>query len=167
MPNLPIPPFAIALWLLLPLALAWQCSDMAILPTFGWRLDPVLVLVLLAGIRLGPRHGVMFGLVAGAGQDMLVGAGLLYGLTKALVGFAAGLMQESVYDLDAPTLALMGLLGTLGEALLVAINLVAAGRTGVFELYGALALPMGVANAALIVFLNLWLRHLPTHLVRE
>src|SRR5439155_17977148 len=85
---------------LLPLALVWQVSDLGILPAFGWRLDPPLVLAVAAGLLLGPRVGVWFGLVAGAGQDLLLGAGLLYAATKALAGFVAGLVQPQLYRLD-------------------------------------------------------------------
>ena len=90
-----------ALWLMIPVALVWQASDLAVLPYFHWRLDPTLALVVLAGLMLGPRHGALFGLAAGAGQDLLIGGGLLYGVTKALAGWVAGAVQPQIYRLDA------------------------------------------------------------------
>ncbi|MFN3431225.1 MAG: LytS/YhcK type 5TM receptor domain-containing protein, partial [Candidatus Sericytochromatia bacterium] len=85
-----------ALPALLPLALIWQSSELAVLPVFGWRLDPTLVLVIAAGLMLGPRYGLVFGLIAGGCQDVLLGAGLVYGFTKGLAGWAAGLIQPHI-----------------------------------------------------------------------
>lgn len=156
-----------ALWLLIPVALVWQTSDLAVLPYFHWRLDPTLALVVLAGLLLGPRHGVWFGLAAGAGQDLLIGGGLLYGLTKGLAGLAAGLAQPQIYRLDALSLAVVGLLWTIGEGLLVALYLFAQGRTAVWDHFAAQSLPLGLANAVLIVLLYAWLNRLPPPEARE
>lgn len=154
-------PRVVALWLLLPLALIWQSSDLAVLPFLGWRLDPTLALVVLAGLLLGPRHGVWYGLIAGGGQDLLIGAGLLYGLTKGLAGWLAGMMQPQILRLDVLSLAVVGLLWTLGEGLLVALYLFAQGRTAVWDHFAAQSFPLGVANALLLVLLYTVLRRLP------
>lgn len=150
-----------ALWLLVPVALIWQASDLAMLPYVHWRLDPTLALVILAGLLLGPRHGIWFGLVAGGGQDLLIGGGLVYGATKGLAGMLAGMIQPQIYRLDALSLAGVGLLWTLGEGLLVALYLFAQGRTAVWDHFAAQSLPLGLANAVLIVVLYAGLRRLP------
>lgn len=156
-----------ALCLLIPVALIWQTSDLAVLPIFHWRLDPTLAIVVLAGLLLGPRYGVWFGLAAGAGQDLLIGGGLLYGLTKGLAGMVAGLAQPQIYRLDALSLAVVGLLWTIGEGLLVALYLFAQGRTAVWDHFAAQSLPLGLANAVLIVLLYAWLGRLPPPEARE
>lgn len=149
------------LLLLLPVMWVWQASPLAILPVFGWRLDPALVIAIVGGLMNGPRFGLWFGLIAGGGQDLLLGAGLLYGATKALAGFAAGLIQPQIYRLDALTLGLVGLVWTLGEGLLVALYLLAHGRTAVWDHYAALSLPLGLAHALLVVILYLWVFRFP------
>ncbi|MEB3223971.1 MAG: LytS/YhcK type 5TM receptor domain-containing protein [Candidatus Sericytochromatia bacterium] len=156
-----------ALWLLLPLALVWESSELAVLPYFEWRLDPVLALVLLAGLMLGPRQGVWLGLVAGGCQDLLVGAGLLYGGTKALAGLLAGLVQPHIYRLDALSLATVGILASLGEGLLIALFLFAQGRTAVWDHFASMSLPLGLVNAALLVLLYVVVGRLPAPELRE
>lgn len=140
-----------AILIILPIFVAWQASPLALLPVFGWRLDPTLVLAIAVGLLNGPRFGVLFGLVAGASQDLLVGAGLLYGATKALAGFTAGLIQPHIYRLDIVSLGMLGLVWTLGEGLLVAMYLMTQGRTAVWDHYAALSLPLGMAHAILLI----------------
>jgi cell shape-determining protein MreD len=156
-----------ALWVLLPLALVWESSELAVLPYFAWRLDPVLVLVVLAGLTLGPRHGVWLGLVAGGCQDMLVGAGLLYGGTKALAGMVAGLVQPHIYRLDVLSLAVVGLLASLGEGLTIALYLFLQGRTAVWDHFASMSVPLGLTNAALLVVLHAVVSRLPAPELRE
>lgn len=153
--------------LLLPFALVWQLSPLAVLPVFGWRVDPALALVIVGGLLFGPAYGVAFGLVAGACQDLLLGAGLLYGVTKAIAGLFAGLIQPHIYRLDALSLVLVGLTGTLGEGLMIAMYLLSQGRTGVWDHFAALALPLGLAHAFMLVALYYVLIQLPAPEARE
>lgn len=150
-----------ALVVLLPLALVWQLSPLAQLPVFGWRLDPTLVLVMAAGLLLGPMYGMLYGVVAGGAQDLMLGAGLLYAVTKAVAGFTAGLIQPHIYRLDALSMVLVGLVWTLVEGLGVALYLLAHGRTAVWDHYAAFALPLGIAHAVLLVMLYPLLHRLP------
>lgn len=143
------------LWLLLPFALMWQSSVLAILPFFEWRLDPVLALVVLTGLAAGPKQGLWLGLIAGGCQDILVGAGLLYGVTKALIGQTAGWIQPHIYRLDALSLVAIGVISTLVESLLIAVYLFAQGRTAVWDHFAAQSMPLGLANACLLVVLYL------------
>jgi hypothetical protein len=143
------------LWLLLPVALMWQSSVLAILPFFEWRLDPVLALVVLTGLAAGPKQGLWLGLIAGGCQDILVGAGLLFGVTKGLTGLGAGWLQPHIYRLDALSLAALGVLTTLAESLLIALYLFAQGRTAVWDHFAAQSMPLGLANASLLVVLYL------------
>ena len=140
-----------ALLLALPVVLVWQMTPLAVLPVLGWRLDPTLVLVVAAGLVLGPPWGLAFGLLAGAGQDLLVGAGVLYTVTKALAGMTSGLLRPHLYQIDSAFVGLVGLLWTLGEELLVAVYSWLAGRTGVWDHFAALSLPLGLAHAVLLV----------------
>lgn len=156
-----------ALPLLLPFALVWQLSPLAILPVFGWRVDPALALVIASGLLFGPRYGLAFGLLAGACQDLILGAGLLYGTTKAIAGVFAGMIQPHIYRLDALSLMLLGLTWTLGEGLLVAIFLLSHGRPNVWDHFAALALPLGLAHAFMLVAVYYVLVQLPAPEARE
>lgn len=156
-----------ALPALLPLALIWQSSELAVLPVFGWRLDPTLVLVIAGGLMLGPRYGLVFGLVAGGCQDVLLGAGLVYGFTKGLAGWAAGLIQPHIYRLDVLSLGLVAMVWTLVEGLCVALYLLSHGRTAVWDHYAALALPLGLAHAFMLGVLYYTLFRLPGPESRE
>jgi LytS/YehU family sensor histidine kinase len=156
-----------ALPLLLPLALIWQTSELAVLPVFGWRVDPTLVLVIAGGLMLGPRYGMAFGLIAGGCQDIVLGAGLLYGFTKALAGWTAGLIQPHIYRLDALSLGLVAMVWTLVEGLCVALYLLSHGRPAVWDHYAALALPLGLAHAFMLAVLYYGLYRLPGPEARE
>jgi LytS/YehU family sensor histidine kinase len=152
---------------LLPIALVWQSSALSILPVFGWRVDPILVLTIAGGLLMGPRYGVLFGLLAGGFQDLLLGAGLLYGVTKAIAGWTAGLVHPHIYRLDALSLGLIAMVWTLIEGLCVALYLLAHGRTAVWDHYAALALPLGLAHAFMLAVLYYTLRRLPGPEARE
>jgi threonine/homoserine efflux transporter RhtA len=91
----------------------------------------------------------------------MIGAGLLYGLTKGLAGWTAGLIQPHIYRLDTVTLLLIGLVWTLIEGLLVALYLLSQGRTAVWDHYAALALPLGMAHAILLAIAYAILHRLP------
>lgn len=63
----------------------------------GVRPDLVLLLACLGGLFFGRRNGLLLGALAGLLQDCLSGA--LFGLntlSKALVGFATGVLQQHV-----------------------------------------------------------------------
>jgi LytS/YehU family sensor histidine kinase len=154
-------------FVLLPFALLWQTSAWSVLPVFGWRVDPTLVLVMASGLLLGPRYGLFFGLVAGGSQDLLLGAGLLYSATKALAGFAAGFVKPHLYRFDIVSLGLIGFVWTLIEGLIVALDLMLSGRGAVWDHYAALALPLGLAHAALLILCYAWLARLPDPSARE
>lgn len=156
-----------ALPLLLPIALIWQASELSLLPVFGWRLDPILVLVIASGLMLGPRYGLIFGLIAGGCQDMLLGAGLLYGFTKGIAGWTAGLIQPHIYRLDALSLGMVAMVWTLVEGLCVALYLLGQNRPAVWDHYAALALPLGLAHAFLLAVLYYGLYRLPAPEERE
>ncbi|MEB3197541.1 MAG: hypothetical protein VKP62_10100 [Candidatus Sericytochromatia bacterium] len=156
-----------ALWLMLPFALIWQSSELAVLPYFQWRLDPVLALVVLTSMLRGPRIGAWLGVLAGGCQDLLVGAGLLYAVTKGLAGFVVGMVQPHIYRLDLLSLVMVGVLATLGEGLLIALYLFAQGRMAVWDHFASLSMPVGLANAALVMLFYLVLSRFPSQEARE
>lgn len=71
---------------------------------WAWRLgwtggapEPVLVAVLVAGLRLGPEAGALVGFAAGLLQDLAGGGALgLQAASKLLLGFAAGSLSRTV-----------------------------------------------------------------------
>ncbi|MOA41864.1 hypothetical protein D3C78_1638690 [compost metagenome] len=120
-----------------------------------------------AGLMMGPRYGVLFGLIAGGCQDMLLGAGLIYGFAKALAGWTAGMIQPHIYKLDALALGLVAMVWTLVEGLGVALYLLGQGRTAVWDHYAALALPLGLVHAFLLALLYYGLYQLSAPEERE
>jgi len=86
--------------------------------------DMLLVLVMIWGFILGPRPGLMLGLMGGLLQDVLFGSGLGYfALAKMLMGYGAGVLGREFYreQLLAPTLLLFA--GTLSHELLLNISI--------------------------------------------
>ncbi len=85
--------YAGALWLAVALggAWAWRVSWL------GGTFDPVLVVVLVAGLHHGPEAGAWAGLVGGLLQDLAGGGPLgLSAMAKLLLGFGAGILARNV-----------------------------------------------------------------------
>lgn len=81
-----------------------QSAWLVRLEIWGAVLDPLLPLVVAIGIFRGSEAGAVSGIAAGLLQDLLGGTTLgLYGLSKMVIGFAAGLFERSIY-LEDPLL---------------------------------------------------------------
>lgn len=96
-----------------------QSSLGAAISIGGVTPDIPLILAVLLGLRLGPEGGCLIGFSAGLLQDVL-GGGLLgaQALTKALVGFVAGLLGGRLW-VSNPVVQVSGLVVlTLAEGLL-------------------------------------------------
>lgn len=143
-------PRFLALVVLAPLALLFQATDLARLPFFGWRVDGALLLAMVTGLLYGPRVGLFYGLFAGACQDMLLGAGVLYTATKAMAGCATGLIRPQLFRFDAVVMLMLGFGISAFENVMVALFLALQGRSGVLEHLAALVLPLSLAAALLL-----------------
>jgi rod shape-determining protein MreD len=85
-----------------------QTSVVPYLSIWGVFADLPLLLVVSWGLLQGKRQGLLWGLVAGVSVDILSGAPFgAATLSLALVGFAAGLGQATVFR-DHPALPLLG-----------------------------------------------------------
>jgi rod shape-determining protein MreD len=87
----------------------------------GWYLDPFLLVVVYCALAGGEMHGMLAGAVAGWVQDALFGGRVLglAGLAKLVVGFGVGLGAGRFLIASAAARALVVLLATAADALLV------------------------------------------------
>ncbi|MHB8757082.1 MAG: rod shape-determining protein MreD [Bacillota bacterium] len=67
--------------------------------SIGWvKPDVILVIVVLVGLLYGPVQGATAGLFAGLLEDLFTGRLIgLFGLTRMLAGYLAGLVERRVY----------------------------------------------------------------------
>jgi rod shape-determining protein MreD len=87
----------------------------------GRFLDPFLLVVVYCALVGGETHGMLAGAAAGWIQDALFGGRVLglSGLSKLVVGFAVGLGAGRFLIASAAARALVLLLATVADALLV------------------------------------------------
>ena len=87
----------------------------------GRYLDPFLLVTIYCALAGGETHAMLAGAAAGWVQDTLFGGPVLglSALSKLLVGFAAGLAAGRFLIASAAARALLVLLATLADALLV------------------------------------------------
>jgi rod shape-determining protein MreD len=92
-----------------------------LVPAPGRLLDPFLLVVVYCALVGGETHGMLAGAAAGWVQDVLFGGRVvgLSGLSKLLVGFGVGLSGRRFLIGSAPARALVLLLATVADALLV------------------------------------------------
>jgi rod shape-determining protein MreD len=92
-----------------------------LVPSPGRFLDPFLLVVVYCALVGGETHGMLAGAAAGWIQDALFGGRVLglAGLSKLVVGFAVGLGAGRFMIAGAAARALVLLLATVADALLV------------------------------------------------
>jgi rod shape-determining protein MreD len=79
-------------------ALVLQTAVFPHLSLFGLRPDLLMVVVAAWGLVYGPGAGFLFGLSAGLAQDLFSGQYVgLFALSKALVGFLAGVVEGKIF----------------------------------------------------------------------
>jgi len=103
-----------------------QSAWLARVPLWGAVIDPLVPLTVAIGIFRGAEGGALVGLAAGWVQDLLSGAALgVNVLSKLVVGFAAGLFEQSIYAEDPFLPAVTTFVATLlGELVLVGVLVV-------------------------------------------
>jgi len=92
-----------------------------LVPSPGRYLDPFLLVVVYCALVVGETYGMLVGAAAGWVQDALFGGRVLgiSGLSKLLVAFGVGLAAGRFLISGAPARALVVLLATVADALLV------------------------------------------------
>jgi rod shape-determining protein MreD len=92
-----------------------------LVPSPGRYLDPFLLVVVYCALAGGETHGMLAGAAAGWAQDVLFGGRVLgfSALSKMVVGFAVGTAAGRFLLAGAPARALVVLLATAADALLV------------------------------------------------
>jgi len=92
-----------------------------VVPAPGRYLDPFLLVAVYCALAGGETHGMLAGSAAGWVQDTLFGGPVvgLSALSKLLAGFVAGLVAGRFLIASAAARALVILLATLADALLV------------------------------------------------
>ncbi len=117
---------AVVYGLLIAAAVLIQSAWLARLQLWGAVIDPLLPLVLAIGIFRGAEGGALAGLAAGWVQDLLSGAAIgVHVLSKLVVGFAAGLFEQSIYAEDPFLPAVATFVATvLGELVLLGVLVV-------------------------------------------
>jgi rod shape-determining protein MreD len=134
----------------------------------GAILDPLLPIAVAVGILRGAASGAVVGLAGGLLQDLLSGGPLgVQGLTKLVVGFAAGLFERSIY-IENPLLpAVAAFVGTLLSEVLLAVvgQITGLGRESVGAVGRALA--QAALNSAVAPLLFRGIRRLEVRLERH
>lgn len=111
---------------LIAIAALVQSAWLARIPVWGASIDPLLPLVVAIGVFRGAEGGAITGAVAGWVQDLLSGAAMgVHILSKLVVGFAAGLFEQSIYAEDPFLPAVATFVATIfGELVLIGVLVV-------------------------------------------
>ncbi|MGI6143142.1 MAG: rod shape-determining protein MreD [bacterium] len=143
------------LFLMILTCLVLQSTFLASFAPFGLIPDLVLIMVVCLALIRGSWEGAVWGFVAGLGLDM-ISSGFLgfHALTKMVVGFFFGLVEEKVFkdNLLLPAVALFA--ATLAHELLF-LALAVFYRQMEVDFFSALRgiiLPLSLYNALLAPF---------------
>lgn len=110
------------------------------------HLDPLLIMVVAWGVALGARQGAIYGLLAGAVEDMLIGGGGIYVLPKLLIGLAAGGLKPMLYYRQAIVVMPLVALCTALQETFVMAEFALRGHGLFLRHLGAIALPEVLGN---------------------
>ena len=126
------------------LALLLQSALSQLSPAQARLLDPFLLVVVYCALSGGEVHGMLAGAAAGWVQDALFGGRVLglSPLSKLVVGYAAGLAGGRLLITSTAARALVVLLATVVDALLV------QWFASVFSVQAAMLSPLGLASRA-------------------
>lgn len=110
------------------------------------HLDPLLIMAVAWGVAMGARQGAVYGLLAGAIEDMLIGGGGLYILPKLLIGWASGALKPMLYYRQAIVVMPLAALCTVVQEAFVMAELALRGHGLFLRHLGAIALPEVLGN---------------------
>ena len=134
-----------------------QASLLAPLGRFGLAPDLGLAFLYIIGLLAGPIEGAFAGIAVGLLLD-IASAGLVgfSGITRGLVGLAAGYLGSRILDAKSPSNMIILMVFSVIEALLTAIYLdTIYGSFPIFSLFFSSMLPRAIVTA----IAGYWLLH--------
>ncbi len=142
---------------------------LARIPVWGASIDPVLPLVVAIGVFRGAEGGALGGVVAGWVQDLLSGAAMgVHVLSKLVVGFVAGMFEQSIYAEDPFLPAVATFLATiLGELVLIVVLVITGLAPLVWPRTLQALLSQAVLNSAIAPFVFRGVRAIERQIQRE
>jgi len=136
---------------ILLLILPFQASLLNPLSLAGIKPDLALVVVFIIGLLTGPAEAALAGMGIGLVQD--IGSASLLGfsgLTRGLVGLAAGQLGIKVLDIGSPTIVLFLAAISLAEGVLISLFLqVTYGALPFFSMIAGRLLPQALVSGIL------------------
>lgn len=125
-----------------------------------WQFDLLLAITVAWAIGVGPRGGLVVGLLAGAVQDILIGGGLYYTILKAVLGSMAGGLRPYLQDRQGIVAVPLVFVLSLAQDALMALALGFQGYGMPWGLRIAVALPVAAGTALIAWPLSLTVRWL-------
>ena len=143
---------------ILLLIIPFQASLLNPLSLAGIKPDLALVVLFIIGLLTGPAEAALAGMGIGLVQD--IGSASLLGfsgLTRGLVGLAAGLLGTRVLDIGSPTIVFFLAAFSLAEGILISLFLqVTYGAVPFFSMIAGRLLPQALYTSVLgLVLLQL------------
>lgn len=155
--------------ILIAIAALVRSAWLARIPVWGASIDPVLPLVVAIGVFRGAEEGALGGVVAGWVQDLLSGAAMgVHVLSKLVVGFVAGMFEQSIYAEDPFLPAVATFLATLlGELVLMVVLVITGLAPLVWPRTLQALLAQGVLNSAIAPFVFRGVRAIERQIQRQ
>jgi len=155
--------------ILIAIAALVRSAWLARIPVWGASIDPVLPLVVAIGVFRGAEEGALGGVVAGWIQDLLSGAAMgVHVLSKLVVGFVAGMFEQSIYAEDPFLPAVATFLATiLGELVLMTVLVITGLAPLVWPRTLQALLAQAVLNSAIAPFVFRGVRAIERQIQRQ
>ncbi len=117
--------------------------------------DLILIMVISYGLLRGPDEGLFFGLAAGLFLDLVAGGVIgIQMLSKTAAGFAAGLLEKTIFKDNLLVPVIAALVGTLVlESLNVFMHLSFHGNYNFWMLLISAIIPLALYNAVFAPFI--------------
>jgi cell shape-determining protein MreD len=136
---------------ILLLIIPFQASLLDPLSLAGIKPDLALAILFIIGLLTGPAEAALAGMAIGLVQD--IGSASLIGfsgLTRGLVGFAAGQLGLKVLDIGSPAIVLFLAIFSLGEGILITLFLqVTGGAVPFLSMIGGRLIPQALYTSIL------------------
>ena len=142
-------------FIILMLVIPLQASLLNPVSIAGIKPDLALALIFIIGLLTGPIEAAMAGIGIGLLQD--IGSASLFGfsgLTRGVVGLAAGVLGSRILDISNPLIVLFLTVFSLGEGLLISFFLQTTyGDVPFFSTIAGRLVPQAIYTSALCFML--------------
>jgi cell shape-determining protein MreD len=142
-------------FIVLVLIIPFQASLLSPVSIAGIKPDLPLAILFIIGLLTGPAEAALAGMGIGLVQD--IGSVSLFGfsgLTRGLVGLAAGLLGSRVLDISNPMIILVLAVCSLGEGLLISLFLQTTyGAVPFCSMIGGRLIPQAIYTSVLFFLL--------------